>query len=51
VLVRKMDETNAEEAMSDAAAFRARPGVTATTDRSTCVLSLLPYSLVRIDTA
>jgi hypothetical protein len=50
VLVRKMDETNAGEAMSDAAVFRARPGVPIAADQGTLTLSLLPFGLVRIDT-
>jgi hypothetical protein len=50
VLVRKMDETNAEEAMSDAAAFRAHPGAPMTADRGTLELNLRPYGIIRIDT-
>ena len=49
VRVRRLDETNAQAAMSSPEAFRAETGTLVQTTNGTLELSLLPYALAQID--
>ena len=51
VRIRQLDETTAEEAISEPKAFRARPGRERETDGGTVRLSLLPYATARVEPA
>lgn len=51
VRVRRLDETNAEEAMRSPEAFRAAPGEVLTMQDGKLVLEMLPYAVARIDLA
>jgi hypothetical protein len=49
--VRHLDERNAEEAMRNPEAFRSDPGAPMSVERGIIELGLLPYGLVRVDSA
>jgi hypothetical protein len=49
VLVRLLDETNAEAAMRDPETFRAQPGEEQAAEDGMLELALRPYAVVRID--
>jgi len=51
VLVRHLDERNAEEAMRNPEAFRSDPGAPMSVERGIIELGLLPYGLVCVDSA
>jgi hypothetical protein len=51
VLVRRLDETNAEEAMRSPETWRAQTGERCQTDSGRLVLELGPYAVARIDSA
>jgi len=51
VRVKRLDETNAEEAMRSPEPYRAAPGLLQETAGKQLALSLLPYSVCRIDSA
>ena len=51
VRVKRLDETNAEEAMRSPESYRAAPGLLQQTAKNQLALSLLPYSVCRIDSA
>ena len=51
VQVRRLDETNAEEAMLAPEVFRAQEGELLETSAGELELTLLPYAIARIDTA
>lgn len=51
VRVKRLDETNAEAAMRSPESYRAVPGLLQETAEKHLALSLLPYSVCRIDSA
>jgi hypothetical protein len=51
VRVKRLDETNAESAMRSPESYRAAPGLLQETAGKQLALSLLPYSVCRIDSA